>query len=176
MYAYVDKNGVPIIYLNRFTCKQCSFTAEIKGFKEPTFVKNEIFPTVIPIIVSERSFQTVSGLENIFSYTIPARGFCAIMGDIFNTAVVPKRVFLVEHNHLDNFLESIVESKKYPDVVTKSLEGLQEQFKNEPINPNRILVNYLLPRRKEHFWLSPGNEAATKIEEVLDTLEEEDFL
>lgn len=98
------------------------------------------------------------------------------MGDIWGSAVVPKQVFLVEYSHLNDFLVNLIKSEQYPDVATLSLERLQEEFKKNPINPNEILVNYLLPKRKEYFWLSPGKEAVTKTEELLSTLEEEDFL
>lgn len=173
-YAFVDRDGDPMIYTH-FTCEICSEIAETKGYTEPKLKKSQIFPTNIPMIVSKVPFKTIRGIKKHFHYLAPYRGFCAVMGDVMDSCVIPKPIFMNQIDALDTFLKELVESGKYPDVVTPSLEKLQDRFKRKPIDPNRILINYLRPKRKEHYWLSPGAEAADRVTKLSRDMVEEAF-
>lgn len=174
-YAFIDENGDLVTFLDKFNCTRCSPLAEDKGFRGE-FTRTEIFPTVLPIIVSKIPFKTETGFKNYLSVTMFAKRFCALAGDIWWTPVAPKRVFLVQYDHLGDFLKKIVTSKKYPDVVTPSLEKMQNYFKRNPIDPNGLYFNYFDPKRKEQCWISLGSKTEKQISKASSRLRGEDLL
>ena len=173
-YTFCDENGDPIIYLY-FTCQNCSEIAYHKGYPLPKLKRTEIFPTVIPLIVSENPLKTARGIKNYFSYKIPSNGFCVVIGDVMSSCIVPKKLFIIDYNYFDEFLKNLIGSKQYPEIITPSLKGLQQDFKEKKLNPNDILIAYSMPSRKESYWLSPGMESEERLKKVTQDMVEEEF-
>lgn len=165
VYVYTDNQGYPIQYLN-FGCYKCSEVAQIERYREPRYKSWEIFPTVVPIIVSKTPFKTANGIQKICSYLAPAGGYYAMMGEAGNHCALPKNIIMTQLSELDEVLNRLVDDKQYPETTTKSPAKLQKKFIENPIDPNRVLICFTTKRRKESRWLTPGEEARRKMREL----------
>jgi hypothetical protein len=164
-YVYTDKEGDPIVY-SSFGCHKCSETAEIEGYSEPHFKSWEVFPMVVPIIVSKTPFKTATGVQKIYRYTAPAGGYFAVMGEAMNHCALPKNIIMTQLSELDAVLKKLVDDKHYPDRATRSPTRLQKKFNENPVDPNRVLISFTTKKRKESRWLSAGKEAPGKMKEL----------
>jgi hypothetical protein len=164
-YVYIDKNGDPFTYMN-FGCHKCSEIAEVEGYSKPHFKSWEIFPTVVPIIVSKTPFKTATGIQNTYAYTAPAGGYYAVMGEAMNHCYLPKNIMMTKLSELDEVLKKLVDDKQYPERATRSPTKLQKRFKEKPVDPNRVLFCFTTKKRKESYWLSAGEEAPRKMKEL----------
>lgn len=164
-YVYVDKTGYHIKYAD-FGCKNCSEIAEIEGFSEPHFKIWEIFPTVVPIIVSKTPFKTATGVKTVLSYLVPAGGYYAVMGEAWNHCALPKNIIMTQLSELDVVLKKLAYERRYPERITESPTKLQKKFHENPVDPNRVLISFTTKKRKESYWLTPGEEAPGKMREL----------
>jgi hypothetical protein len=170
--VYVDKEGLPFKYFS-FSCRKCSQVAEIKGFDEPHFKSWELFPTVVPLIVSRTPFKTDAGFQPIVQYLAPSGGYTAIMGEAMTHCHLPKHILMSQIDTLDKLLETLVNQKQYPQTPTVSLDKLEEKMTKKPIDPNRILVAFTSGKRKESTWLTLGREAPNRMGSLTDENVEE---
>jgi hypothetical protein len=178
MYVYVDDEATPFVYYN-FGCKDCDEVAKNEGFKELRFKSWELFPTVVPLIVSKTPFKTQNGFEPFNTYVAPQGGYFAMMGEAPNHCQMPKTIVMCQITKLDEVLKQMVSEKKYPQTLTLSLEELHEKLVRAPVNPNKCLVAFTSKKRKESAWLTVGKEALEKLrqppEDVLSDEEAEEL-
>jgi len=175
IYVYVNEEGIPFNYVN-FGCRDCSEIAEEKGYDEPHFKAWELFPTVVPLIVSKTPFKTQNGFEPFSTYLAPGGGYFAMMGEVTTHCHLPKNILMSQIGKLDEVLKKIVDERKFPETPTISLDELANEMAKKPVDPNKFLVSFTTKKRKESTWLTLGKEAREKLsgQRAVSVLSDED--
>jgi len=160
--VYVDEEALPYKNLD-FGCRNCSEQAGMYDDQSPRFKSLDLFPTVVPLIVSKTPFKTENGFEPFFQYLTPSGGYSAIMGEVATHCRLPKHICMCQIDKLDEILKKIVSQKQFPQTLTIPIDKTAKEIAKNPVNPNEILVAFTSKKRKESTWLTLGREAREKL-------------
>ena len=174
--VYVDDEALPYKNLD-FGCRNCSEPEGMYDGQSPRFKSWELFPTVVPLIVSKTPFKTENGFEPFVHYLTPSGGYSAVMGEVSTHCRFPKHILMSQIDKLDEILKEIVSQKQFPQTLTIPIDQTAREIAKNPVNPNQILVAFTSKKRKESRWLTLGREAREKLcgKHTISELAEEDI-